>query len=491
MPEESTPERLVGDDVSPEAAQVHHRVSKQAVAEGQIHPALRAAERAITIAEEVGPRAVLIEALSTKALAIGVTDDLDAGLSLAAEARELALADGMVSQVARTYRNEMLIINFRDGRTEACLSALVDGLAYAEEHCGPRWRADFRHDLSLGYVEAGRLTDAAPLLERLLASELEGLMSLWVLQTATLHALATGTLDDARRLLDEADELAAPYESAQESGVQARIRAELCRRQGSLTEALHLIDGALEVQLASDNLTYTRESIVEKARIVRALVESGDHLTETILPELRTLIDDFSGMGPANVAMKSLMTTELAAANGNIDLGAVDTTTELLESAGFYYEAAQARLLAVAHLVLGGRDNRGLLSERVPELFDIASSHGMTWIVDRVTALAKALRIAIAAMPEPSHLHDKPEPLPHQLTAREVEVMALLAEGMTNKGIGAQLYVSPRTVSTHISNLLAKLGVGNRGEAAAAYHRLDLEAIIDLRDGATTAHDLV
>ena len=60
--------------------------------------------------------------------------------------------------------------------------------------------------------------------------------------------------------------------------------------------------------------------------------------------------------------------------------------------------------------------------------------------------------------------------------------MSLLAEGLTNKAIGERLYVSPRTVGTHVSNLLAKLGLGNRGEAAAAFHRLGLAEAIDLRD---------
>ncbi len=69
--------------------------------------------------------------------------------------------------------------------------------------------------------------------------------------------------------------------------------------------------------------------------------------------------------------------------------------------------------------------------------------------------------------------------------------MSLLAEGLTNKGIGERLFVSPRTVSTHISNLLAKLHVGTRGEAAAAYHRLGLAEVIDLRDPKTVERSAI
>lgn len=56
---------------------------------------------------------------------------------------------------------------------------------------------------------------------------------------------------------------------------------------------------------------------------------------------------------------------------------------------------------------------------------------------------------------------------PESLTAREGEVLRLLAEGRSNKAIGRALFVSERTVKFHVSSILAKLGVSNRTEAAA------------------------
>ena len=62
----------------------------------------------------------------------------------------------------------------------------------------------------------------------------------------------------------------------------------------------------------------------------------------------------------------------------------------------------------------------------------------------------------------------------HRLTPREREVLALLADGRTNRQIADALFISAKTASVHVSNILAKLGVANRGEAAALAHRLHL-----------------
>ena len=53
------------------------------------------------------------------------------------------------------------------------------------------------------------------------------------------------------------------------------------------------------------------------------------------------------------------------------------------------------------------------------------------------------------------------------LTRREAEVLRLLAEGRSDREIGAALFIGPRTVQTHVANIFAKLGVHGRAEAAA------------------------
>jgi len=71
--------------------------------------------------------------------------------------------------------------------------------------------------------------------------------------------------------------------------------------------------------------------------------------------------------------------------------------------------------------------------------------------------------------------HDAgPSPRRLGLTAREFEVLSLVTAGRSNPEIGAELFISAKTASVHVSSILAKLGVSSRGEAAAAAHRLHL-----------------
>ena len=60
------------------------------------------------------------------------------------------------------------------------------------------------------------------------------------------------------------------------------------------------------------------------------------------------------------------------------------------------------------------------------------------------------------------------------LTERELEVLRLVAAGRSNREIAAELFISPKTASVHVSNILGKLGVASRGEAAARAHTLRL-----------------
>jgi DNA-binding NarL/FixJ family response regulator len=93
-----------------------------------------------------------------------------------------------------------------------------------------------------------------------------------------------------------------------------------------------------------------------------------------------------------------------------------------------------------------------------------------------VALLVQAVRAAVAGdaliSPEVTvrllrELAPRPTPQPHRLTDRELDVVALVAEGKTNAEIGAQLYITAGTVKTHLASIQQKLGVANRVAIAA------------------------
>jgi non-specific serine/threonine protein kinase len=102
----------------------------------------------------------------------------------------------------------------------------------------------------------------------------------------------------------------------------------------------------------------------------------------------------------------------------------------------------------------------------------------VAWAAGRALPLPEAVAEAIdvaAGLASPG-----PGPTPRHpaaevgLSHRELEVLRLVARGLSDKAIGEALFISHRTATTHVSHILAKLGVSSRGEAAAWAHRHEL-----------------
>ncbi len=115
---------------------------------------------------------------------------------------------------------------------------------------------------------------------------------------------------------------------------------------------------------------------------------------------------------------------------------------------------------------------------------DALEAGAIGYLLKNVTAdeLADAIRKAHKGRPTLSpeatqaliHATTQPPPLGHDLTTREREVLALMAQGISNPEIADQLFVSRSTVKFHVSSILSKLGASTRTEAVAMalQHRL-------------------
>ncbi|MEO3746056.1 AAA family ATPase [Plantactinospora sp. B5E13] len=124
-----------------------------------------------------------------------------------------------------------------------------------------------------------------------------------------------------------------------------------------------------------------------------------------------------------------------------------------------------ARTLVGLAEVAAAAGDRGQAAAALTEAAGIAAELAAVPLAEQVATLRRRLG-----------LRDGTVSGPEQLTAREREVLRLVAEGYSNRRIAQLLYISPKTASVHVSRIIAKLDVANRIEAAAVAHRLGLLA---------------
>jgi DNA-binding CsgD family transcriptional regulator len=135
------------------------------------------------------------------------------------------------------------------------------------------------------------------------------------------------------------------------------------------------------------------------------------------------------------------------------------------------YPLARA-LLAGAQAALADGDRDGA-TERLRRAGPLAARLDAHPLSDEIAVLARRAGIRLVdGGPTPAAAGGTDVGL--GLTGRELEVLRLVAAGRSNREIAAELFISPKTASVHVSNILGKLEVASRGEAAAKAHALRL-----------------
>jgi DNA-binding NarL/FixJ family response regulator len=218
----------------------------------------------------------------------------------------------------------------------------------------------------------------------------------------------------------------------------------------------------------------------------------------TLADRLRTVAEKLAVFGPAQQAARLTFTAAdthaaqlLTAFPGQADgdgpgseprelLAAWDQAADAWASLSEPYPLARALLQAAeSALARGDRDSA---AERLQRAAPLAARLGAHPLSEQIAILARRARIRMAPDSDDApagRLGGDPGDSDAGggelgLTGREFEVLRLVAAGRSNREIAAELFISPKTASVHVSNILGKLGVASRGEAAAKAHTLRL-----------------
>jgi DNA-binding NarL/FixJ family response regulator len=169
--------------------------------------------------------------------------------------------------------------------------------------------------------------------------------------------------------------------------------------------------------------------------------------------------DESYAVAPGYACVKEVHTRD-----DDLDVLVVDLDRAMLD------DLVEARPLTVSHVI-------GVHERRDPGLAvqgERTGIHALVRYEDDPGALLHAIERHLGDGSAPPSTPDPPRPLPSLLTDRELEVLRLIADGLTTRDVAARLGISPRTVENYKQHMFAKLGVQSRAHAVAVASRLGI-----------------
>ncbi|MFI1365103.1 helix-turn-helix transcriptional regulator [Streptomyces griseochromogenes] len=438
--------------------------------------AFAAAERAVQYARMVGAREIELHARLTLGGLMIDAGDTESGFAEMFHVKEDALQEGVRGVAGRAFVNLPSALQ-AVGRSRESVPLLREGIAFTREFGLRDTEAWVWGNLSDSLYAIGRWDEAADAAANALrtghGAKPQGSGALRLAQLA----LARGDLADAARHLATADARYGSHDPMPQQSLRvARVAIGVAAAQGRIHDARAELSGVLETGFPPGTHRYAWPLLLAAATAeadARTLHAAAADRAE-VLGRLHETARKLTIGAPLWGAYERWIRAELQRAEGT---DTTDTWSEVVtafECLDRPYDLARVRhRLAQALLAEGGEDER----ERAVELLRLAGAvadHlGARPLADEVARLARRARLTLTHAPHQALTPADPaEAL--GLTGRERDVLRLVSAGRTNRQIAEELFISPKTASVHVSNILSKLGVSGRGEAAAVAHRLGL-----------------
>ncbi|MFF9770840.1 AAA family ATPase [Streptomyces sp. NPDC014636] len=438
--------------------------------------ALAAAERAVEYARMVGARETELHALLTLGGLTVESGDPEAGLTQMRQVLRDTRAEGVHHVAGRAYVNLPSALQ-SVGRDREAVPLLREGVDFCRRYGLLDSGAWAWGNLSDALYSLGQWREAAEA-----AAHATGVghsakpRAAGALRLAHL-ALARGDLAEAGRQLAAARAWYGTHDSRpQQSLPLARIALGIAAAEGRTTDARAALLPVLDAGFPPGTHRHGWPLLLAAATAeadARTLPAARPGRTET-LDRLAAAVRTLTTGVPLWRAYGQWTRAELLRAAGR---DTVDTWSPVV--AGFEclerpYDLARVRhRLAGALLAEGGDGERDRAVELLRLAAAVAAHLEARPLADAVARLAQRARLTLAGASGQAPASADPAAA-LGLTSRERDVLGLVAAGRTNRQIAEELFISPKTASVHVSNILGKLGVSGRGEAAAVAHRLGL-----------------
>ncbi len=411
-----------------------------------------AAEHAVRFARLSGARDTELQARVTLGILLADLGDTEAGLT---EIREvLGPAGDPPDPVigARVYGNLSSVLEGA-GRSAEALHATRTGLTLIGDLATGSPRSWLLTNEAESLVATGRYAEAAVPLKEALRLVQGNFLHAGVELQLGFRALGAGDTEAAAGHHRRAAALAHRDTQPQHRIPLRMLGLELALAQGRTRDARAELAAAVEKGFPPGTTRFAWPLLAAGAAVDPELVRATarDLPRPTPLTRAYALFVD-AALDPADPRAWAAAAEAFAAEQRPVELAAIRCRwAEALLAAGPQAREEAGRLLDLARAAAG--------------------TAGAVRLAARIAEVAQRARLRTAPAAEGAG------PVP--LTARERDVLRLVAEGRTNRQIAEALFISPKTASVHVSNILAKLEVSTRTEAAALALRLGLVPVAE------------
>ncbi|HEX5148033.1 MAG TPA: AAA family ATPase [Candidatus Limnocylindrales bacterium] len=491
---EATAAALEGSEPTPVRARVVAALAGVHMLQGDHPRAITVANAAIVLARLAGSPLAEAHALNTLGTSTVLTGRSEEGLRYLTEAYEKTMAiPDAYDDLGRAYANLSSVLLIA-GRAEESYAVATEGVAWARSvgATGGYGRFIAGNAIDAAY-QLGRWDEAEAMMDDLLASDAVGVNRIGTITIAGRFYARRGRTETARQLLQEGRDLVDPLLEAQFTGpiYVGLVELSLIDGQPELAAAgaatgveqlgrthdLYYVGALLAIAARAEaDVAEAARARRDQVRAVRAAAVAAGYADR-----IGAFARDAPGADVFGGRLEAYTAAALAEAKraaGTIDPEAWEAAEHASRASGDAWSIAYAQyrraeaLLATAG---GRRAADGVLQEALTAARRLSAAPLIGWI----EALARRARLSLTradAAVEPAEPVDVgvPEADELGLTPREREVLALVTDGYTNRRIAETLFISESTAGVHVSNILGKLGVATRTEAAAVATRLGL-----------------